>query len=182
MALIKCPECGKDISDKSEVCIGCGFPLAQHIKEQSEKKKNDEIEMSKFKCKKCFKQNDVGTDYCVYCGYRLTPIERNSTRKAQSDCHTQTPITPQKKVFTGIYRYSYITGKEEVYCPQCHSENCSWHYEKKVVPGKTKTRYTANLNPLRPFTLVNKKEKVVRKDYEYTEKKIICNSCGYIFQ
>ncbi len=28
MTLIKCPECGKEISDKSDKCIGCGFPLA----------------------------------------------------------------------------------------------------------------------------------------------------------
>ena len=28
MALIKCPECGKEISDKSIHCIGCGFPLS----------------------------------------------------------------------------------------------------------------------------------------------------------
>lgn len=27
MALIICPECGKEVSDKSEVCIHCGFPL-----------------------------------------------------------------------------------------------------------------------------------------------------------
>lgn len=27
MALIKCPECGKEISNKSEACIHCGFPL-----------------------------------------------------------------------------------------------------------------------------------------------------------
>lgn len=27
MALIKCPECGKEISDKSDKCIHCGFPL-----------------------------------------------------------------------------------------------------------------------------------------------------------
>ena len=27
MALIKCPECGKEISDKSEKCIHCGYPL-----------------------------------------------------------------------------------------------------------------------------------------------------------
>lgn len=27
MALIICPECGKEISDKSETCIHCGFPL-----------------------------------------------------------------------------------------------------------------------------------------------------------
>lgn len=27
MALIKCPECGKEISDKASACIHCGFPL-----------------------------------------------------------------------------------------------------------------------------------------------------------
>lgn len=29
MALIKCPECGKEISDKAPACIHCGFPLDQ---------------------------------------------------------------------------------------------------------------------------------------------------------
>lgn len=28
MALIKCPECGKDISDKAQVCINCGYPIS----------------------------------------------------------------------------------------------------------------------------------------------------------
>lgn len=27
MALITCPECGKQISDKAETCIGCGYPI-----------------------------------------------------------------------------------------------------------------------------------------------------------
>ena len=27
MALIKCPECGKMISDKAELCVGCGYPV-----------------------------------------------------------------------------------------------------------------------------------------------------------
>lgn len=27
MALIVCPECGKEVSDKSEVCVHCGYPL-----------------------------------------------------------------------------------------------------------------------------------------------------------
>ncbi len=33
MALIKCPECGKEISDKSSACIHCGFPL-QTVKKE----------------------------------------------------------------------------------------------------------------------------------------------------
>lgn len=31
MALIKCPECGKEISDKAKSCIHCGCPLAEMI-------------------------------------------------------------------------------------------------------------------------------------------------------
>jgi len=27
MALIKCPECGEDVSNKAAVCIHCGFPI-----------------------------------------------------------------------------------------------------------------------------------------------------------
>lgn len=27
MALIRCPECGKEISDQAEYCIHCGYPL-----------------------------------------------------------------------------------------------------------------------------------------------------------
>lgn len=31
MALIKCPECGKEISNLSDVCIHCGFPVKKYI-------------------------------------------------------------------------------------------------------------------------------------------------------
>ena len=27
MALIQCPECGKEVSDQSDKCLNCGFPL-----------------------------------------------------------------------------------------------------------------------------------------------------------
>lgn len=27
MALIKCPECNQDVSDKADICIHCGYPL-----------------------------------------------------------------------------------------------------------------------------------------------------------
>ncbi len=32
MALIKCSECGRTVSDKAEACIGCGAPLAPKTK------------------------------------------------------------------------------------------------------------------------------------------------------
>ena len=33
MALIKCPECGKKVSDKANSCIHCGYPLEEYKKE-----------------------------------------------------------------------------------------------------------------------------------------------------
>lgn len=30
MALIRCPECNKEISDKSKICINCGFPIQDY--------------------------------------------------------------------------------------------------------------------------------------------------------
>ena len=38
MALIKCSECGKAISDKSKVCVNCGNPIQKAIKKEKEKK------------------------------------------------------------------------------------------------------------------------------------------------
>ena len=34
MALIKCPECGKEISDQSKSCIHCGCPLQSQAQSQ----------------------------------------------------------------------------------------------------------------------------------------------------
>lgn len=38
MALINCPECGKEVSDNAEVCVNCGFPI---VKNENQKKKNN---------------------------------------------------------------------------------------------------------------------------------------------
>ena len=125
MALIKCPECGRQISNMAQSCPKCGIPLQFQY---------------------------------------------------QNNYMNNVP-----KQFNGVYRYTLFGKKKEVYCPRCNSANCSHYQVQKVIPGKTKTRYTANLNPLHPFTLVNKKEKVVRKEQTYTQNKFICNDCGKIF-
>ena len=49
MALIKCPECGKEISDKAASCPNCGFPITQGnvTQEPPQKQKEyDTIEVS----------------------------------------------------------------------------------------------------------------------------------------
>lgn len=43
MALIKCSECGKEISDKAKVCIHCGCPVFKENIKNEKKKKWEEL-------------------------------------------------------------------------------------------------------------------------------------------
>lgn len=69
------------------------------------------------------------------------------------------------------------------YCPSCGSDNCHAFVEDKVIrQGKTKMQTSVNLNPLKPFTLFNTKEKVVREPWTMQVSKFVCDDCGKIFQ
>lgn len=162
MALINCPECGKEVSDKAKICIHCGYPL-DAIKE---------VEEPKIKCRYCDSTNIDHMGYCNECG--MQTIFSSPVNQVQENTYVE------PAPFDGIYKYT-LFGRKEVYCPRCGSSDCSHYRQTHVIPGKTKTTYKANLNPLKPFTLVNKKEKVIREEREYTEKKIICHKCGYVF-
>ncbi len=43
MALIKCPECGKDISDKAVSCPHCGFPISKESKPVQKAENEDSL-------------------------------------------------------------------------------------------------------------------------------------------
>lgn len=215
MALIKCPECGKEISDKAKICIGCGFPIEEMISESVslEEASTEVVETTVQTCIYC---NSISIDsqgYCNECGMKQDNNTRNQKDEKEADndpiyticpsCNKRNKKDDYKCIhcghvykvgeyvlhidedklgnsFNGVYRYN--KGKlQEVYCPRCMSSNCTHYKERKIIPAKSKTRYTANLNPLRPFTLVNKKEKMVGKEISYTENKFLCNTCGYIF-
>ena len=44
MALIVCPECGKEISNKAKICINCGYPLSEIKVEEHIIQENANIE------------------------------------------------------------------------------------------------------------------------------------------
>lgn len=84
MGLIKCPECGKEISDKAEICVNCGFPIKNYLKEKGERSdylqpENKEIEtvqkdsfmennQNTVICESCGAENKADADYCCKCG------------------------------------------------------------------------------------------------------------------
>lgn len=148
MALIKCPECGKEISSKAASCPNCGCPASEFAKTQVD-------------------YVNPTSDFSV-----VNPQKKDNNEHSEEN----------KVPFTGVYRTHLFGKREEVYCPICGSANCSIYREQRVIPGKSKTSYTMNLNPLKPFTLFNKKEKVIKQDRVVTENKFMCNSCGHIFR
>ena len=280
MGLIKCPDCGKEVSDKANVCINCGFPIEEYIKEQAEQRRKlakqleqktkqdqqDEIDKRRYdglkdkrnvfcetkkgiisindgrlkvqlsarqtiedyiwyfsleyfskqvfncyglKINNAFKGFTTGV-YDVYpksqkdaenlmlfkeimenngffndrsrfdAIYRKTSDEKYIQEKQKEKFESL--MGNDSDDFKGIYRYDAWSGrKTRIYCPSCHSDNCSWYVTEKTIPGKTKTTYKANINPFKPLTLYNKKEKVIREESQVTPKRIICNSCGRIF-
>ena len=50
MALIKCPECGTEVSDKAEKCPKCAFPINES--KNSSNVKIEEVQFTKKKYKK----------------------------------------------------------------------------------------------------------------------------------
>lgn len=68
-------------------------------------------------------------------------------------------------------------------CPNCGSKRFHAFVEQEIIsPGKVKTSYSANLNPLKPLTLVNKKEKVVRQPITKSVSRFVCDDCGNIWK
>lgn len=70
MALIKCPECGSEISDSASKCVKCGYPIL-----------NNNIENKR--CPECgneLSENDI--EVCSKCGYQFKQKDlKKSNRK-----------------------------------------------------------------------------------------------------
>ena len=57
MAMIKCPECGKEISDKSLMCMNCGCPIK---KDDQDNKKTLESHVIAYR-------SSPGSVVAIYC-------------------------------------------------------------------------------------------------------------------
>lgn len=119
MALIKCPECGKEISDQAGACPNCGFPIgqsapAQEPAQQEEEKKgffkrlyeqSQEMEAAKqakkgLRCPKCKSHNidlwdpNANTKEFHRTGLNLNPLHpltftKTKTVKKQKKKHNE---------------------------------------------------------------------------------------------
>lgn len=68
MALIKCVECGNDVSDKAAYCPKCGKAVNSISENKGEKTNN--------LCKECGQEIDLVTGICLNCGFDLKKVEK----------------------------------------------------------------------------------------------------------
>ena len=124
MALINCPECGKEVSDRSEYCIHCGFPLKEYFEEKDNKENSEEAKMAE--CPYCGHMNIVGEDYCESCEMRLTEYRvLRSHVPATNKPNTQLKYTPYRP---------QLEKKKGLYCPKCKNYN--------IIPIDTKKKFS----------------------------------------
>ena len=85
MALIKCPECGREISDKAVACPGCGCPasefgtICKSIVDQEDGNVN--TEPKEPKCPYCSSRDIDEEGYCNECGMKISVYSENSAKK-----------------------------------------------------------------------------------------------------
>lgn len=72
MALIKCVECGNDVSDQATHCPKCGKEVNPVCHDKNEKKSNI--------CKECGQEIDAATGICLNCGFDLARVEQKKRK------------------------------------------------------------------------------------------------------
>lgn len=107
MALIKCPECGKEISDKAKMCIACGFPLESYM----------------YRKKQSAKSN-------VYRPVNGIVLGRSKAAEEYQEEYEQ------RQSFNGVFKHTFFGRKKEVYCPRCESWDCKYIFENRLICNK----------------------------------------------
>lgn len=197
-----CPNCKTANKKKAKTCIKCGIDLKTSDIMQDNKSKNKELKMPiPVLCivvfvvilvmGVVFESSEKGKDIVIaiivilLCASFVISVIESGIKKRKSAEYQE---MLQKKQDHNLERAEIIAKYREQhikFCPFCLSTDFQYAGQQTfgARDAKTKTQYSLNLNPLKPFTLVNSKEKVVKKaksGYSYDE--FVCLKCGKRFR
>ena len=101
--LIKCPECGKEISDKSKQCIHCGYPL-EEVKQDD---KDNVIPLNTYVTLENGNTCDIGKIYQETC--QLTTFSKDTKIEAIKIIRTKYgyDLLLAKMITDQVYNYLY---------------------------------------------------------------------------
>lgn len=120
MALIKCPECKKEISDKATQCIHCGSPIEK-----------------KIICSECGKETNKNLKICPNCGNKLLVKEKTNNILTKKNIITLSIIIGTIIILSIIILITSKTNKKEKIDLQAIYDNvgCSSYYCKLATDG-----------------------------------------------
>lgn len=132
MAIILCPECKREISDKASACPSCGFPVSDYFHNSDTEASRLEKQMN---CQFCGKENDNGSFYCAYCGklineteiQRQAQVEQMRLRAANDRIQDQQLRVQQEQLILQgkIQKQQEREYKKTAKCPRCGSTSLS---------------------------------------------------------
>ena len=119
MALINCPECNKEISDKAECCINCGYKLPKQ-----------EPMFQGVYCPKCLKTSiKTKVDVCPYCNIKFKESIYGTHRETcdYAKNHPELKQSPEFSEEAYNKRINYVpveyNSSSSAKCPTCQSTN-----------------------------------------------------------
>lgn len=155
MTLVICPECGKEISNKSEKCINCGYPLINYICNINGVEYNLKNEFTMALVDNNHRLKAIGslrkkTSLSLSDGIDLIDLIRD-TRSVPNNFIPKYPLEDRSKYDN--------TSSNAITCPYCHSKN---------------TNKISNLSKAGSVALFGIFSQKVKKQWH-------CNNCGSDF-
>lgn len=98
MALINCPECGRQISNQAEKCPGCGFPIGQMNPQPNySQRQRQSVQMQT--CPQCGLENPLSQSICPRCGAMIRYEKRIDYEKAAQDVKKEEDNNKSNAIF-----------------------------------------------------------------------------------
>ena len=121
MALIKCPECGKEISDKSSACIHCGYPLANIQQEKTNVAQTQSVASS----------TSSENETILELGFTLFSVDESYVNVECKNCSKVYKFN--KTVFSETSKDECVPS-DTIRCPNCGNTN---HKNSKIQPKQS---------------------------------------------
>ena len=110
MALINCPECNKEISDKSAHCINCGAPKSVMLESA---KKASESKMTLVKCTNCLKVISGKSTKCINCGVILNEVSDSKNDLDEKSDNDLYEFNEKEEIFV-IFHEDYLKKNDAI--------------------------------------------------------------------
>lgn len=135
MALINCPECDKEVSDKANVCIHCGYPLNEFKSETILDSQSKKVVIPSFKeysdkkihvIKVIRETTGMDLSGAVSLVEQDIPIVKDglSYNQAKEIADKFLKIEVEAKIFDSATTLTYVNpskDKDKICCPKCGS-------------------------------------------------------------